>query len=441
MRQCAINENIMGMIIKIAWRNIWRNIMRSLVVIGAIIIGIWSIIFLVGMVNGMIESYINNAIKNEVSHIKIHHPDFINDKESKYFISDITAIKNEVDSITGVKAVSYKTITNAMISSSHAGRGIMAIGVVPKYETNVSGVSQKMIAGKYLTDTKKNQILISKRTAKKLKVKLRSKVVLTFQNLDNEITMGAFRVVGMFETGNNIYDESIVFVCQKDLNTLLDINGNGHEVAILIDDLSELDSIQAKISKMYPDLLVRNYKEVQPELALFQSQIKMAGIIYMVIFMLALVFGIINTMMMAVLERVRELGMLMSVGMNKMKIFMMIVVETILLAMVAAPVGLILGYMTTSYFNKNGINLFFYSEEGMKQFGFDNFIYPNVPTDTYWQLVVAVSLTALLGSLYPAWKAIRLRPVEAIRGSFETRDGLMVWLFKFLRNKIRSIWT
>jgi len=431
----------MGMIIKIAWRNIWRNITRSLVVIGAIVIGIWSIIFLVSMVNGMIESYIDNAIKNEVSHIKIHHPDFINDKESKFFITDIATKKSIVDSITGVKAVSYKTVTNSMISSSHAGRGITAIGVVPKDELNVSGVSQKIVAGNYLSDTKKNQILISKRTAKKLKVKLRSKVVLTFQNLENEITMGAFRVIGVFETGNNIYDESVVFVRQKDINTLLEINGNGHEVAILINNLPELESIQTEITKMFPGLLVRNYKEVQPELALFQSQIKMAGIIYMVIFMLALIFGIINTMMMAVLERVRELGMLMSVGMNKVKVFMMIVVETILLAIVAAPVGLFLGYITTSYFNKNGINLFFYSEEGMKQFGFDKFIYPNVPTDTYWQLVVAVSVTALLGSLYPAWKAVRLRPVEAIRGSFETRAGLVVSLFTFLRNKIRMIWT
>ena len=436
MKQCGNDQKIMDIIIKIAWRNIWRNITRSLVVIGAIVIGVWSIIFLVGMVNGMIDSYVDNAIKNEVSHIKIHHPEFIKDKESKFYIADVAAVKSIVDTIAGVKAVSYKSTINAMISSSHAGRGISAIGIVPKDEATVSGVSQRIIKGTYLTDAKKNQIIVSKRTAKKLKVKLRSKVVLTFQNLENEITMGAFRIVGIFETGNNIYDESVVFVRQSDINNLLNFNGNGHELAILINDLSNLDKIQTRIAILFPNLLVRNYKEIQPELALFQSQIKMAGIIYMVIFMLALIFGIINTMMMAVLERVRELGMLMSVGMNKGKVFTMIVVETLMLAIVAGPVGLVLGYVTTSHFNKNGINLFFYSEEGMKQFGFDKFIYPNVQPETYYQLIIAVSLTALLGSLYPAWKAISLRPVEAIRGSFTSQKmRLFKKLITFIKNK------
>jgi len=427
------------MILKIAWRNIWRSITRSLVVIGAIVIGIWSIIFLVGMVNGMIESYIDNAIKNEVSHIKIHDPEFIKDKESKYYISEIALVKRAVDTITGVKAVSYKTIIHTMIGSSHSSRGINTVGVVPKDEANVSAISEHIVEGKYLSDTKKNQIIISKRLAEKLKVKLRSKVVLTFQDLENEITMGSFRVVGLFDTGNYMYDESVVFVRQKDINKLLGMNGYGHEVAILLDDLSDMDHIQQSIAKLFPNLLVRNYKEVQPQLALFQSQIKMSGIIYMVIFMLALIFGIINTMMMAVLERVRELGMLMAVGMNKVKVFLMIMVETFLLALIAAPIGLLLGYLTTRYFHQTGINLFFYSEEGMKQFGMDKFIYPNVYTDTYLQLVIAVSLTALLGSLYPAWKAISLRPVDAIRGGFTSKySGIISMIIHKIKNKYTS---
>lgn len=135
----------------------------------------------------------------------------------------------------------------------------------------------------------------------------------------------------------------------------------------------------------------------------------------MFIFMLALIFGIINTMLMAVLERVRELGMLMAVGMNKIKIFFMIVLETILLAVLGAPIGLAVGYFVTSYFNKTGINLFFFGQDSMEQFGMSTFIYPTVESQEYLNLALAVMITAVLASIYPAIKAIRLNPVESIR--------------------------
>ncbi len=403
------------MILKVAWRNIWRNPTRSFVVMGAIIVGVWSIIFLSGMVIGMIDSYVNNAIKNEVSHLKIQHKEFPKEKESKYYLNDIARISKEVATIDGVKAASYRSLTNAMIASGRSNRGVRVTGVVPDLEKDVSGIDDNIVEGDYFAKKKRNQILISKRLATKLKVKLRSKLVLTFQNLNGDITSGAFRVSGLFDTRNNPFDEGVVFVRQKDLNRLLGKENIGHEVAILIDELKQLDTLQTRLKGLFPGLLVRNYKEISPELELFQSQIKTMGYMYMIIFMLALVFGIINTMLMAVLERTKELGMLMAIGMNRMRVFFMIVMETIMLAVLAAPVGLLAGYWTTQYFSKRGINLFFYSEEGMKQFGFDKFIYPSVQSDLYLQLVIAVVVTALIGSIYPALKAIMLRPVDAIR--------------------------
>lgn len=402
---------------------------------GAVIVGIWSIIFLVGMVNGMIESYVEKAIKNEVSHIKVNQPDYIKNNEVKYYIEEASKKVALIDTTAGVKAAAAKTKFNAMLSSSHSSRGISVVGVKPSQEMKVSGVHEYMKEGNYLKDDDKNKIIISARTAEKLKVKIRSKVVLTFQDLENEITMGAFRIVGIFDTGNNPYDESVVFVRSVDINRILGTKDIAHEIAILINNIDELDATQNKIKQVFPDLLVRNYKEVQPELALFQQQIKMSGVIYMIIFMLALVFGIINTMMMAVLERIKELGMLMAVGMNRFKVFLMIVLETLLLALIAAPIGLILGYLTTVYYHKHGLNLFFYSKQGMNQFGFDNIIYTSVPKEIYLQLVVAITLTALIGSLYPAWKAIRLRPVDAIRGSLKSNTSLFSNLFRRMLKK------
>jgi ABC-type lipoprotein release transport system permease subunit len=170
-----------------------------------------------------------------------------------------------------------------------------------------------------------------------------------------------------------------------------------------------------QLKAKFPDLLVQSYKEISPELDLFASQISMVSIVYISIFMLALIFGIINTMLMAVLERVRELGMLMSIGMNKSKIFIMIVLETVILGMAGTPVGLFISYLMVEYYGRHGLNLFFYSEKSMEQFGMSSFVYLKLNTSDYFILAVAVFITSLLASIYPAYKAINLKPTEAIK--------------------------
>lgn len=403
------------MIFKISWRNIWRSPTRSFVVMGAIVVGIWSVVFLFGMMNGMMDTYVQNAIKNEVSHIQIHQPDFLKDKESKYFIADGQSVLDKCKDIEGIEAATTRSLTNAMIASSKSTKGIRVSGIEPELEKQVTGIASEIVEGEYLSEKKKNPILVSAKTAEKLNLKLHSKVVLTFQNLNGDITAAAFRVIGLFDSGNNMYDETISFVRQKDLNELLGRENIAHEVALIVDDLANIDRIKAALTADFPELSVQSYREIAPELELFQSNMKMASVLYMVIFMLALIFGIINTMLMTVLERFKEIGMLMAVGMNKLKVFSMIVVETLMLAIISAPIGLLLSYLTVEYFHKNGFNIFFFPEDGMKQFGMSNFVYFTVPSDLYWQLAFAVSLTALLASLYPAWKAIRLKPVDAIR--------------------------
>jgi putative ABC transport system permease protein len=403
------------MLFKISWRNIWRNPTRSLVVIGAIIVGVWSVIFLASVAAGMMDSYVESAIDNEISHIQIHHPEFTREKESKYYLEDIDQLIEKAAATDGVTAVSARSLTNAMIASGKSTRGIRIAGVMPELEREVTGISKKMVEGEYLNGKGRSPILVSQVTAEKLKLKMRSKVVLTMQTLDGEITAGAFRVAGIFESGNNMYDETIAFVRYVDLNNILGKENIGHELALRVESLPVLDTTQVMLSQAMPDLSVQTYKEISPELELFQSQIGNAAKIYMFIFMLALIFGIINTMLMTVLERIRELGMLMSVGMNKVKVFLMIMLETLMLAVIAAPIGLGIGYLTTRYFSKTGINLSVFSSEGMKQFGMSTFIYPTVEPGIYVDLAVAVAITAIVASVYPAIKAIRLRPVEAIR--------------------------
>lgn len=410
------------MFLIIAWRNIWRNKLRSSVLITAIALGIWAAIFMSAFATGMIQGYIDSAITNVVSHLQIHHPDFKKNKETKYYFTEQQQKLAQIRTLPDVAEASSRTLVNAMLASSKGSRGVLVRGVEPEAERRLTHLDQNIVEGTYFNGKRKNQVLLSRFLAEKLKVKIRSKVVLTFQNLDQEITSAAFRIVGFYDTGNNIFDQAHIFVKTQDLNPLLlseaaaqgQATNIAHQIALTIEDTEKLDSIQQQLSRHYPGLRIENYGEVAPDLQLYESQIAFVSLIYLVIIMLALVFGIINTTLMAVLERTRELGMLMAIGMNKKRVFLMIVTETIMLALVAIPVGLLLGWLTINYLGEYGINLSAYSE-GLKNFGMSEIIYPTLNPKVFFQSAIAVTLTSIIAALYPAFKAVRLRPVEAIR--------------------------
>lgn len=408
----------------LSWRNIWRNRTRSLVVITAIALGIWAAMFMSGFATGMVKGYLNDNIANAVSHIQIHHPDYAKDNDVKMTVPDAFITLNNIKKYNNVKAATARTLVNGMIASSKEARGIRVKGIEPEAEARVSTIAEKIVEGEYLAPNKRNPILISNRLAERLDVKLRSKVVLTFQDLNGEIVAAAFRVAGIFDTGNDLFDDATVFALREDLNRLLSGASEGndsipvqpiaHEIAIILSDAKLVDSTRNTLQAALPDLKVETYREISPDLQLYESQMQSVSLIYLVVIMLALIFGIINTMLMAVLERIRELGMLMAIGMNKLRVFLMIMLETILIGVVAAPFGLLLGWATITYFGKYGINLSAYSET-LQMYGMSNIIYFAVNPDIYWQVPLSVAFTAVLASLYPAWKAIRLQPVEAIR--------------------------
>lgn len=405
-----------------AWRNIWRSKTRSLVVMGAIAVGIWAALSLTGFATGIMKSYIKNAVQNVVSHIQVHQPEYLEEYEVRYNIPDAVAVEQAIRAEPGVKAVSMRSVANGMISSSKGARGVRIKGVVPEEEARVNALDENVVEGDYLSGEGRNPILLSAELANKLNVKLRSKVVLNFQDRGGSITAAAFRVVGIFDTGNNPFDLSHAFVRRSDLNGLLipaadssmAVGALAHEAAVMVDDIRNVDTIAASLSAELPGLAVRTYRQISPDLQLYEGQIKNVSIIYLIVIMLALVFGIINTMLMAVLERIKELGMLMAIGMNKLRVFLMIVLESIMLGLVAMPVGLLLGYITIDYVRKNGIDMSVYAK-GLENFGMSTTIYFEIDPIVYWQVAVGVFLTAVLASVYPAWKAIRLKPVEALR--------------------------
>jgi len=187
----------------------------------------------------------------------------------------------------------------------------------------------------------------------------------------------------------------------------------GHEIVMKVHDIDQLQSTKTSLQKRFPNLDIGTYQDLSPQVELYENQIGIMSTIIIGIVMLALVFGIINTMLMAVLERYKELGILMAVGMNKAKVFLMIVLETIMMSLIGAPLGMLIGFLTI-YFFRAGIDLSSFSE-GMRQFGLSELIYPVLTSDVIIMVTIGISITAVIAAIYPARKAIKLDPVSAIR--------------------------
>jgi len=314
-----------------------------------------------------------------------------------------------------IRAVSGRVITTGMIASVNSTAGVMIYGINPENEANLTGLPATLDTGTYfLEEERLPDILLSSKLASQLSVLLLDKVRLTFINKDGTIVAGAFRITGIFTTKSPRINNGVVYVQNQALEELLDMPGSVHEIALLAGDLDQVPALTDSLKSTHPEILVESWDQLAPEVALIQSQVKINLIIILSIIMLALAFGIVNTMLMAVLERIKEIGMLMAIGMNRRRIFLMVLFETFFLSCAGAPIGFFFGYLLVSYFQKVGINFSAFSE-GLQEIGYDVIIYPEIPFSMYLIVIAGVFITALISSLYPARKAVKLKPVEALQ--------------------------
>ncbi len=403
------------LIFNIAWKNIWRNRFRSIIIMSAITLGIFAGLFLVAFSKGMTIQRISAALNTEISHIQIHQPDFLVQEEIKMLINPIDQIEGTLKKDDRIAGISFRILLNSIASSAETGTNVKVNGINVADEKTVTDLHTKITEGSYFGREARNPVVISKRLAEKLKLKLNSKLVLQIQDLHGNIAPAAFRIVGIYKTSNTVFDEFNVFVQKSDLYTLTGIEPtSAHEVFILLKDYLAAKQVAKELQQKFPSLEVKSWKERSIVLSYLNDAMDQYLYIIMVIILIALLFGIVNTMMMAILERIKELGMLMAIGMKKGKIFSMIVLETVMLSLTGAVFGIILGMMTIRYFGRVGIDLSIWSK-GLEEVGFDPIVYTSIDWFFVAVVVVFVVATGILASIFPAMKALRLKPVEALR--------------------------
>jgi putative ABC transport system permease protein len=248
-----------------------------------------------------------------------------------------------------------------------------------------------------------------------LDYRIRNKIQLTISDEKGTPVQGTFRVCGIYKTTNSGFDQASVFVNQDDLADLYD--GSTvltHEIAILLKNGDDVDSVKEKLKGVSSQNTVSSWKDLAPDAAMMNDYMVMYYFIFIGIVMFALAFGIINTMMMTILERTKELGMLMAIGMNRRRIFFMIMLETIFLTLVGAIAGMLGGWGLVEMLGKSGIHFSTWGD-GFEAIGFAAVVYPVVTPGFFILITIMVIFTAIISSIWPARKALRLNPIEALR--------------------------
>jgi len=403
------------MIWSIAWRNIWRNKVRSGIIMTAIAIGIFAGVYSIAFMIGMVDQRINSAINTEISNIQLHHPDFRKTKEKKDFIRNANTISHSITNIEEVSGVSRRIIFNGMASSAESGSGIQLFGIIPGKEKMVTNIHSKMDTGSYFGKNTRNPAVIGTKLMEKLDLNIGSKLVVTLQDMEGTITSASLRIVGAYNIANTALEKRLIFVKLQDLARITGFDtSNAHEIAVRLKENELTTSITKRFKSEYSQLDVNSWMELSPELSLLKESSGASMYAFVIIILLALGFAIVNTMLMVILERAKELGMLMAIGMSKRRVFLMILLETTLLSLVGGVTGIIIAVGITLYTGYTGIDLSVWSE-GIEKFGYDTMLYPTIGVEQVVIVTILVILTGILASIYPARKAVKMNPAEAIK--------------------------
>jgi ABC-type lipoprotein release transport system permease subunit len=403
------------MILQLAWRNIWRNKTRSIVIMLSVTIGLLTGISVLSLYAGMTKSRVRTLIDTEIAHLQLHHPEFRKDYYPRYLLSLSEKELHDIQSNPKVKSVEPRTVVQGMLATSTGSAGVQINGINPEVEYAFSHLKSKIKVGEGFHPGKRQEIMIGKKLADKMMLMNGAKLVLTFTDSSDNIISAAFRICAIYQSDNTPLDEVNVYVVDSTLNDLLGQSGRYNELAILLKEDEDVNSVQASLKKDYPHLEVAAWNELSPETDLLVKTVDEYSYIIIIIILIALAFGILNTMLMSVLERTREIGMMMALGTSGARIFTMIFLETLILTISGTPFGIFLSWMLINYYSLHGLDFSGYGKEMMSSFGFKTMVYPVFPWAQLTTIIAMVFITAMLSSLLPALKAIRLQPVAAMR--------------------------
>ncbi len=397
----------------LAWRNLWRNHRRTLIMIAAVSVGVWAMIFMTALMRGMVDEMIHDGLESLPGHVQVHRIGFRDDPSINNLIPITDQLLTEKLESAELLAWSSRINVPAVIASERESRGVTLFGVDPKRERDISFVADNIIAGRYLDDVSDNGVVIGQKLLETLETDLGKRVVLMSQDPDNEIADRGFRIVGVFKAKLTTYEETMLFVGKKTLQQMLHIGDQVTEVAIIGADYRQVEATLKTVrDQLGPEVEVLPWYELNRYLGTMLRVMDGFALVWTIVIFLALSFGLVNTLVMAVFERVREIGLMLALGMRPFSILAQVVIESLMLLSIGLAVGTTLAWASI-YPLQSGLDISVVAQ-GMEMFGSSSILYPKLTLADIVLANVVVLVLGFFASLSPAWRASRYEPIEAI---------------------------
>ena len=400
----------------LAWRNIWRQTRRSLITISAMAFGAAVCMPMMAFMDGVYATMFDVAVTQQTGHVRVEHPDYPKTNSMFDTLDGAGDTLKALEALPGASAVTWRAYGAGLLGSDQKSTGAVLVGVDPIRESTVANTDAIVKQGTWLTEP--GQILLGHRMATDIDAELGSEVVIMTQAADGSIGAGTYTVAGLVRSGNIMRDTQGAWLSLTDLQELLYLDDRVHELVLLADGgRDNVDALTAAVNAEIGDkALVRSWVEANPQMAeMLKLGQQQSAILLLIIFFLA-GFGVLNTMLMSVFERTRELGVMMALGTRPSAVIRLILMEGFFLSVIGAIAGAIMGGMIDYWLCTTGLTL------GYGEMEFSGVVFPDTMKgvfhiDQVTSVIGSMMAISVLAALWPAWRASRLQPVDAMRST------------------------
>lgn len=403
--------------LKLAWRNIFRNYRRSAITASGVMFGLAALIFIWGFVDGINRQMIENSTRILSGHLQIHQRGYHEAQTLDLAFEQADRIRTKLLKEPEVAAVAPRLEGEALISGAEKTKGILVIGIDPAEEPKVTSMTETLRAGASLQPGETDAILLGDETAEAMRVSVGEEVTLVTQAADGSIGAGRYRVKGIFHTGIGAIDGAYVFLPLPAAQALYSLPNRITALAVRLHRIGAAPEVAARVqSELGASFEALPWQKLVPSVVQdIQFHEVLTYIVLIVVFAVA-ALGIANTILMGVMERVREFGVMAALGTRSDQILRLVLYEAIWIGLFGLLFGNLLGVGVVLYYARRGIDLSRYARGMELMPGLSGIVYPLLRVDRLLAISLVIFSTCLISGLYPAWKGARLRPVEAIQG-------------------------